>query len=338
MSTSISYKDAGVDIAAGDASVSKIAALAKSTFSKHVLRNIGHFGAFFELDLTKYKNPVLVSSVDGVGTKLKIAFLSGIHNTVGECLVNHCVNDIMTSGADPLYFMDYIALGKLEGNVLEQVIEGLARGCKNNGCALIGGETAEMPDFYHPGEYDISGTIVGAIEKNHIVAGDSIEAGDKLIGLPSNGLHTNGYSLVRKIFFDVHKYHVNDAVAGLELSLGEELLRVHKSYKTAIEVMREQPFLNGMSHITGGGLIGNTRRILPEKFDLKIDWSSWEWPAIFRVIRQLGNVQEDEMRRVFNLGIGYVFVVSADAVDATLTGLTKINEQPIVIGEVIERE
>ncbi len=334
MNSSISYKDAGVDISAGEASVGKIAALAKGTFSKQVLRNIGHFGSFYELNLSVFRQPVLVSSVDGVGTKLKVAFMTGRHDTVGECLVNHCVNDIMTSGATPLYFLDYIALGKLKSPVLEAVVEGLARGCKNNNCALIGGETAEMPDLYHPGEYDISGTIVGAVEKDAIISGDTITAGDVLIGLPSNGLHTNGYSLVRKIFFDIHQYHVADTIAGLELPLGDELLRVHKSYKTAIEAIRNRSFLKGMAHITGGGIIGNTKRIIPKGLSLYIQWDNWEWPFIFQLIQQLGNVKTEEMRRVFNLGIGFVFVINRAHVDEAMELLTGQNEHPIIIGKI----
>ena len=229
MTKSVSYKDAGVDISVGDSSVNKIAQLAKSTFTPNVLRNIGHFGAFYSLDVAKFKNPVLVSSVDGVGTKLKIAFMTNKHDTIGEDLVNHCVNDIMTSGAEPLYFLDYLAFGKLDKSILENIITGLARGCRNAKCSLIGGETAEMPDFYNSGEYDISGTIVGIIDKEKVVDGANINAGDILIGLPSNGLHTNGYSLIRKIFFDIHKYDTSKYFTELGMTLGEELLRVHKS-------------------------------------------------------------------------------------------------------------
>jgi phosphoribosylformylglycinamidine cyclo-ligase len=281
------------------------------------------------------KEPVLVSSVDGVGTKLKIAFMTGIHNTVGEDLVNHCVNDIMTSGAEPLFFLDYLALAKLEPNVVEQIVLGMARGCQNAGCALIGGETAEMPDFYQPGEYDISGTMVGIVDAEKIIDGSRINRGDVLVGLPSNGLHTNGYSLVRKIFFELNDFKVDDYIEELGSTLGEELLKIHRSYQDAILTLKNQPFLHGMSHITGGGIIGNTNRILPPGFQLKIDWQSWQPLEIFQMIKHVGQVPEEEMRRVFNLGIGFIFVIGVNAVDDAIKLLKAIRQEPIIIGEVI---
>ncbi|MBC8182334.1 phosphoribosylformylglycinamidine cyclo-ligase [candidate division KSB1 bacterium] len=334
MTKSISYKDAGVDIAAGEKSVKEIARLAKSTFTKNVIRDVGLFGSFFQLDTSEMNNPILVSSVDGVGTKLKIAFLSNVHDTIGEDLVNHCVNDIMTSGADPLFFLDYIALSKLNPEVLVKIIEGLARGCKNANCALVGGETAEMPNFYQASEYDISGTIVGIIEKNKIVDGSKIKTGDILLALPSNGLHTNGYSLVRKIFFEINNFKVEDYFEELGCTLADELLRVHSSYQHAINLLKHKAYLHGMSHITGGGIEGNTYRILPDNLKLKIDWKSWEPLEIFQVIQGIGNVTSEEMRKVFNLGVGFVFIIDNKFIDETKDTLKKKNIHSFIIGEV----
>ncbi len=335
MKKSLTYKEAGVDIDAGDQSVKLISKLAKATFNKNVAREIGLFGAFYRLNYSEMTSPVLVSSVDGVGTKLKIAFMTGIHNTVGEDLVNHCVNDIMTSGAEPLFFLDYLALAKLEPKIVEQIIQGMARGCRNANCALIGGETAEMPDFYQPGEYDISGTIVGIVDAERIVDGSKINRGDVLIGLPSNGLHTNGYSLARKIFFKENDYKVEDYIEELGCSLGGELLKIHRSYQKAILALKDQPFLHGMSHITGGGIEGNTNRILLKSYRLKIDWNSWERQEIFHLIKEIGQVPEEEMRRVFNLGIGFIFAVEKKSADRALEILNSIQQEPRVIGEVI---
>jgi len=331
----ITYKEAGVDIDAGDQGVKAISNLAKGTFNENVLKDIGLFGSFYRLNCSQMKEPVLVSSVDGVGTKLKIAFLTGIHDTVGEDLVNHCVNDIMTSGAEPLFFLDYLALSKLEPQVVEQLVAGMARGCKNANCALIGGETAEMPDFYQPGEYDISGTIVGIVDAEKIIDGSKINRGDVLIGLRSNGLHTNGYSLVRKICFELNIFKVDDYIEELSCTLGEELLRVHRSYRSAILLLKDKPFLRGMSHITGGGIEGNTNRILPKATRLRIDWNSWEPLEIFHLIQQIGQVPDEEMKRVFNLGIGFIFVIDRNFVDQAVEMLKGIQYEPIVIGEVV---
>lgn len=335
MKKNLTYKDSGVDIDAGDLSVKAISKLAKGTFNENVLRDIGLFGAFYRLNCSGMKEPVLVSSVDGVGTKLKIAFMTGIHNTVGEDLVNHCVNDIMTSGAVPLFFLDYLALSQLEPQVVEQIVAGMARGCKNANCALIGGETAEMPDFYQPGEYDISGTIVGINDSSNIIDGSKIGSGDVLVGLPSHGLHTNGYSLVRKIFFEINKFSVDDYIEEFGSTLGEELLRVHKCYHQPILALKDLDFLHGMSHITGGGIEGNTRRVLHGDLKLKLDWDSWEPLEIFHVIKHVGNVSDQEMRRVFNMGIGFVFLVENKSVDQACEILKGIHQEPIVIGEVI---
>lgn len=335
MNKDLTYKDAGVDIDAGELSVKAISRLAKSTFNDNVLKDIGLFGSFYRLNCSQLKEPVLVSSVDGVGTKLKIAIMTGIHDTVGEDLVNHCVNDIMTSGAEPLFFLDYLALANLEPAVVEQIVSGMARGCRNADCALIGGETAEMPDFYQPGEYDIAGTIVGIVDAETIVDGSKIMPGDVLVGVRSNGLHTNGYSLVRKIFFELNHFTVDDYIEELSCTLGEELLKVHRSYRNAIMALKNQPFLHGMSHITGGGIEGNTNRILPEQMNLKIDWNSWQPLEIFHLIKQIGKVPEEEMRRVFNLGIGFIFVIDKNFVDRTIEMLSSIQQEPMIIGEII---
>lgn len=335
MSPGLTYKSAGVDIDAGDESVKRIGRLAKTTFNENVIRDIGLFGAFYRVNCQGMKQPVLVSSVDGVGTKLKIAFMAGIHDTVGEDLVNHCVNDIMTSGATPLFFLDYLAVSQLSVDVVEQIVTGMARGCRHAGCALIGGETAEMPDFYRSGEYDISGTMVGIVDAEKIIDGCKIQRGDILIGLPSNGLHTNGYSLVRKIFFELNQFKIGDYVEELTTTLGQELLRIHRSYQAPILALRDQPFLHGMSHITGGGIEGNTNRILPEGLALKIDWGSWPRLEIFHLIQQIGQISEQEMRRVFNLGIGFIFIVDKSYVDAVVEILGKENEKCYVIGEVV---
>src|SRR5690606_19321126 len=304
------YKSAGVDIEAGDETVKKIKGFAKSTFNKNVLSDIGMFGGFYELDFARYKNPVLVSSVDGVGTKLKVAFAMDKHNTVGQDLVNHCVNDIAVCGAEPLYFLDYLAFGKLVPQKAASIIEGFSIACKENGCALIGGETAEMPGLYDVNEYDMSGTIVGIVEREKIIDGRNISKGDLLIGYSSNGLHTNGYSLARKILFE--KFSVNDKPEELNDTIGETLLLVHKSYLKLIKHLKTNMNVKGLSHITGGGIIGNTKRIIPGGLNINIHWDSWELPPIFQLIQDAGNVINDEMRNVFNMGIGLIAVISKE--------------------------
>ncbi|MGE5410934.1 MAG: phosphoribosylformylglycinamidine cyclo-ligase [Clostridiales bacterium] len=326
------YKAAGVDIQAGDETVKRIKNHVKSTFNKNVLMDIGHFGAFYDLNLPEYKHPVLVSSVDGVGTKLKIAFLMKSHTTVGQDLVNHCVNDIAVCGAKPLFFMDYLAFGKLYPDVAEKIIEGFSIACRQNGCALIGGETAEMPGLYSKDEYDMSGTIVGVVDKDRIIDGKTIAKGDVLIGFESNGLHTNGYSLARNILLD--KFSVNDRIEGFDNSLGDELLRVHKSYLKLITELANNIKIKGFSHITGGGIIGNTKRIIPEGLKLKVDWNSWEMPAIFKLIQQTGNVTDEEMREVFNIGIGLIAVVDPNDVEKVLEIANSMKENAKVIGKV----
>ena len=326
------YKSAGVDIEAGDRTVKKIKKFAKSTFNKSVLSDIGLFGAFYELDIAKYRNPVLVSSVDGVGTKLKIAFLADKHDTVGQDLVNHCVNDIAVCGAKPLYFLDYLALGKLYPDKAARIIEGFSIACRQNECALIGGETAEMPGLYDENEYDISGTIVGIVEKDKIINGKEITKGDLLFGFPSNGLHTNGYSLARKILLE--KFNLEQKFDETDGTLGDELLKIHKPYLRLITHLSSNIQIKGFSHITGGGIIGNTNRILPEGLSLNIDWSGWDVPFIFNLIKKTGQVSDKEMRAAFNMGIGLIAVVSKDDKEKIEKLSKEINEDTFLIGEV----
>jgi len=329
---STSYKDSGVDIKAGEETVDKIKEIVKSTFNKKVLSGIGHFGAFYEMDFKKYENPVLVSSVDGVGTKLKVAFLMDKHNTVGQDLVNHCVNDIAVGGAIPEYFMDYMAFGKLDPQIAEKIMEGFAIACRENGVALIGGETAEMPGLYAENEYDMSGTIVGIIEKSKILNGDKVKKGDVLVGFPSTGLHTNGYSLARKVLFD--KYSVNDVPEGFENSIGEELLKVHKSYLNLIQTIINKMDVHAFSHITGGGILGNTMRVVPNGLSLNVDWNAWKLPPIFELIRTIGNISDEEMRKAFNIGIGLIAIVDKNDVELLKSIANEINEKYYIIGNV----
>lgn len=329
----ITYKSAGVDIHAGDETVKKIKNLAKSTFNNNVLSDIGLFGAFFKLDIRKYKNPVLVSSVDGVGTKLKIAIEMNKHDTIGQDLVNHCVNDIAVCGAKPLFFLDYLAFGKLNPRTAEQIIKGFSVACKQNNCALIGGETAEMPGLYSTNEYDISGTIVGIAERKNLIDGKGIKKGDVLIGFPSNGLHTNGYSLARKVLLS--KYKLNTVPKGFKHTLGMELLRVHKSYLKLISYLTDNVSIKAFSHITGGGIVGNTMRLIPKGLSLNIFWDNWKRPKIFQLIQSAGNVDEEEMRQVFNLGIGLIAVATARNKNKILELSKKFGEEALIIGEVI---
>ncbi|MBK8945091.1 MAG: phosphoribosylformylglycinamidine cyclo-ligase [Ignavibacteriae bacterium] len=327
-----SYKDSGVDIKAGDETVEKIKTLVNSTFNKNVLSGIGHFGAFYEIDLNECKNPVLVSSVDGVGTKLKVAIDAGIHNTVGQDLVNHCVNDIAVCGAKPKYFMDYMAFGKLNSEVAAEIVGGFANACKENNVALIGGETAEMPGLYNEKDYDLSGTIVGIVDKSKIIDGKNIEKGDLLIGFESNGLHTNGYSLARKVLFS--KFNLDENISELNSNLKTELLKVHKSYLNIIQNLIQNFEIKAFSHITGGGIIGNTKRVVPKNLSINIDWNSWEIPAIFNLIQNTGNVDDEEMRMVFNMGIGLIAIINKSVLNEIQNLCKSLNESPIVIGEI----
>ena len=329
----ITYKDSGVDVEAGEKLVNSIKDVVKETHNVSVLSNIGGFGALFQPDFTSMKEPVLVSSVDGVGTKLIVAFKAGRYSTVGQDLVNHCVNDIAVCGATPLFFMDYFSTGSLEQNVGFDVISGFAKACRENGVALIGGETAEMPDIYNEGEFDLAGTIVGAVDKSKLITGDKISKGDLVIGFKSSGLHTNGYSLARKVLFS--EFDIDDTPDGFSQTIGEELLTVHKSYLGLISSLKEIDGVNGLSHITGGGLISNTKRVLPDGLDLDINWESWDRPEIFKLIRETGNVPEDDMRRTFNLGIGLIAVVSPEAIDEVNEKAYLIDEEPVEIGKVV---
>ena len=335
--TSVSYADAGVDITSGDRAKQRIKMLARKTFNKQVLSEIGGFGGLFALDLAKYPEPVLVSSADGVGTKLKVAFELGIHHTVGADLVNHCVNDIAVQGATPLFFLDYLATGRLENDVVETVVRGISEACRANGCALIGGETAQMPGFYADGEYDLAGTIVGAVNRPNIITGEKIEPGDCLIGLPSNGLHTNGYSLARKLFFEVAKYGPDQYVNELKDKTGGALMRTHRSYLAVIKKLTSGGIVNGLAHITGGGITENLPRILPRGLDAVIDLAGWQVPPLFTHLQQLGNVTQEEMFRTFNMGIGMIAVVPAEQVKKAKAILNRANERHCIIGRVVSR-
>lgn len=335
MSKRLRYKDAGVDIEAGEEAVGRIKALVRTTFTPGVLTDVGQFGGFFSFDPSEYDEPVLVSSIDGVGTKLKVASMAGRHDTVGEDLVNHCVNDILAGGARPLFFLDYIGTGVLFPGVVEEIIAGMVRGCRQTNCALIGGEMAEMPGFYRAGEYDVAGCVVGIVEKGKIINGQTIAHGDVLVGLPSNGLHTNGYSLARKVLFDLENLDVGSYVEELGTTVGDELLRVHRAYLSVTIPILDRLDIKGMSHVTGGGIVGNTNRILPEGLTLEIDWKAWEVPAVFRIIQERGHVPEDDMRRTFNMGIGYIFVVGADTSHALIESLESAGEKPIIVGTVV---
>jgi phosphoribosylformylglycinamidine cyclo-ligase len=332
----VRYKDAGVNIDEADRAVSAIRKLARETFTRGVLTDIGTFGACYSL--AGWKKPVLISSADGVGTKIKVAFLTGRHDTVGEDLVNHCVNDIAVQGAVPLFFLDYFAVGKLEVAVAGQVVAGLARGCRQNGCALIGGETAEMPGLYAPGEYDLAGFIVGAAERTSLLTGKRIRAGDVLLGLPSTGLHTNGYSLARKLLFDVAGYGPSSVVPELGEPVADALLRVHRSYLKPIRALAGKGLLRGAAHITGGGLTDNTPRMLPEGLAAEIDMGAWTIPPIFELLRRLGNIPEDDYRRTFNLGIGMVLAVSRAQARRTEQTLLEMGEPFYAIGKVVRRK
>jgi len=331
------YADAGVDITSGDRAKQRIKMLARKTFNKHVLSEIGGFGGLFALDLEKFSQPVLVSSADGVGTKLKVAFELGIHHTIGADLVNHCVNDIAVQGATPLFFLDYLATGRMrdeDSATLETVVRGLSEACRANGCALIGGETAQMPGFYADGEYDLAGTIVGCVNRPDMITGDGIEAGDVLIGLPSNGLHTNGYSLARRLLFEVAGYAPDHYVNELKDKTGAALMRTHRSYLAILKKLIGAGIVRGMAHITGGGITENLPRILPRGTAAVVDLASWPVPPLFEHLRQLGDVEQGEMMRTFNMGIGMIVVVPAEDVKKAKAVLNRANERYHIIGRI----
>ena len=328
----VTYSDAGVDIARSDRAKQRIKQLAKRTFDRNVLGGIGGFGALFALDKRRWKSPVLVSSADGVGTKLKVAFATGSHRSVAADLVNHCVNDIAVQGATPLFFLDYFACGRLEPEVLEQIIEGLAQACRAHRCALIGGETAEMPGFYRDGEYDLAGFIVGVAERSRLVDGSGIQAGDLVLGLPSVGLHTNGYSLARKLLLETGGYALEDYLPRLGCRVAEELLKPHRSYAAVLDKLNRAGALKGAAHITGGGIPGNLPRILPKGLEARIEAGSWPEPPVFSLLREIGNVPEEEMRLTFNLGIGMALVVSPKKMEKAAAILKQAKETYYRIG------
>lgn len=331
----LTYSDAGVNIDAADEALRNVKGMVKKTFNDNVLCDIGTFGAMYQFDKDAYEEPVLVSSVDGVGTKLKLAFMTGIHDTVGIDLVSHCVNDILVQGAKPIFFLDYLAVGVLEPAVVEAVLKGIATGCCYAGCALIGGETAEMPGMYIEGEYDLAGTIVGVVDKKKIVDGSRIEPGDVIIGLGSSGLHTNGYSLARKICFEIAGLGPHDPMDGTDMSVAEALMKPHRSYAKVIQLLPNVVDLRGMCHVTGGGITDNLPRTLPDACGAEIDLTTWEVPPIFKFLKEKGNVPEHEMLRTFNNGMGYLIVMSEAQADSALSVLTQACEEPKVIGRVV---
>jgi phosphoribosylformylglycinamidine cyclo-ligase len=335
---SVTYADAGVDLERGERAKERIKFLAQKTFNRNVLGGIGGFGALFRLDLQRWKNPILVSSADGVGTKLKVAFELGLHHTVGADLVNHCVNDIAVQGAVPLFFLDYLATGKIDPDVIESVVSGVADACRANGCALIGGETAQMPGFYADGEYDLAGFIVGAVDRDKMITGAAIKAGDVLVGLPSTGLHTNGYSLARKLLFEVGRYKPTQYVTAIKEKAGAALMKTHRSYLSVIQKLVTGGFTSGMAHITGGGITENLPRILPKALTAQVEIGSWPVPLIFEHLRQLGNVSQEEMMRTFNMGIGLVAVIPAAKFTRAKNLLDRAEEKFYVIGRVAKGE
>jgi phosphoribosylformylglycinamidine cyclo-ligase len=335
MTESLSYSDAGVDIDAATRATDKIKELARRTFNERTLSEIGSFGGMFDGAFPHLRQPVLVASADGVGTKLKIAFATGIHNTIGRDLVNHCVNDILVQGARPLFFLDYIATGKLSPDVVASIVEGIANGCRENGCVLLGGETAEMPGFYADGEYDVAGFIVGVVDREKIIDGQRIVPGDVLLALPSVGLHTNGYSLARKLFFEVAGFDVNTTLDSVGMTVGEALLQPHLSYLHALEGLLDSGTVKGLAHITGGGLVDNTPRILPEGTSVKIDKGSWPVLPIFTLMQAIGNVSEEEMYRTFNMGAGMVIVCSSADATAIREHLQEAGTSCYGIGSVV---
>jgi phosphoribosylformylglycinamidine cyclo-ligase len=330
------YKQSGVDIDAGNEVVRRIRQLAKGTFTPGVLSEIGSFGGLFQIDTARYREPVLVASADGVGTKLKVAFMTGRHDTVGVDLVNHCVNDILVQGAEPLFFLDYLATGRLAPDVAASVVEGIASACRENGCALLGGETAEMPGFYADGEYDLAGFIVGVVERARLIDGRGIVAGDVLIGLPSSGLHTNGYSLARRILFDELGLSVSTFVAEVGNFIGEALLKPHRSYLPVVRPLLAGGAIKGLAHVTGGGITDNLPRVLPEGSSARVRRSAWRPLPIFEFLQDRGMVPDEDMWRTFNMGIGLILIVSRADADGVVARLGEAGEAgAVVIGEIV---
>ena len=330
------YKSAGVDIDAGNEVVRRIRGLARATSTPGVLSDLGSFGGLFHLGASGLEDPVLVASADGVGTKLRVAFLAGVHDTIGADLVNHCVNDILVQGAEPLFFLDYLATGRLDPDVAVSIVEGLARACRENGCALLGGETAEMPGFYKDGEYDVAGFIVGAVDRSRLVDGRRIAPGDVLIGLPSSGLHTNGYSLARKLFFDVAKYTPDTYVNEMKAKAGAELMHTHKSYWPVLKKLIAAELVNAMAHITGGGITDNLPRVLPKGTEAVVEMGTWPVLPVFTHMQHIGNVPQDDMMRTFNMGIGMVLVVPAKKFKRVQSMIEKMGEKAYLIGRIVK--
>jgi phosphoribosylformylglycinamidine cyclo-ligase len=334
--TGVSYRDAGVDIDAQDVALERIKTMVASTTTPGTLSELGSFGGLFSLEKAGWDRPILVSSCDGVGTKLKVAFLSGIHHTVGRDLVNHCINDILVQGAEPLFFMDYVATGKLDPAVLAEVVRGVSNGCREAGCALLGGETAEMPGFYSDDEYDIAGFVVGAVNPDQLLDGSRVAVGDRLIAMPSAGLHTNGYSLARKVFFELLGLQSDSRVEELDATVSEVLLREHRSYLQALRVPVRSGWVSGLAHITGGGLTDNLPRVLPEGTAAQVDRSTWTPSSEFLFLQKHGKVTEDEMFRAFNMGVGMVAFVAQDQLASFTAHLDSVKESWFDLGEVIE--
>jgi len=332
MTKSATYADAGVDIDAANRATEKIKELARTTFNARTLSDIGSFGGMFDGAFPNMRQPVLVASADGVGTKLKIAFATGTHNTIGRDLVNHCVNDILVQGARPLFFLDYIAAGRLSPDTVASIIEGVTAGCRENACVLLGGETAEMPGFYADGEYDVAGFIVGIVDREKIIDGRTIQAGDVVLGLPSAGLHTNGYSLARKLFFDTPNYKPETFVDELGQTVGEALLQAHLSYLNTLGPLLDSGKIKGLAHITGGGLLENIPRILPEGTSVEIRRGSWPVLPVFELMQRLGTIDESEMFRVFNMGIGMVVICEAEDASSIQTAVKACYEIGRVAG------
>jgi phosphoribosylformylglycinamidine cyclo-ligase len=333
------YKASGVDIDAGNETVRRIRALARSTFTSGVLSDIGSFGGLFRLEPGQYREPVLVASADGVGTKLKVAFLAHRHDTIGRDLVNHCVNDILVQGAEPLFFLDYLATGQLSPAVAESIVGGIAAACRDNGCALLGGETAEMPGFYGEGEYDVAGFIVGVVDRPRLISGRTIAVGDVLVGIPSSGLHTNGYSLARRVIFERLRLDVNSYVPELSRTVGDALLEPHRSYLPFIRPLLDGGRIKGMAHITGGGITDNLPRVLPHGTAALIETSAWEVPPIFQWLQQSGNIPGDDMMRTFNMGIGLIIVTGRDQAESLIGELAaRGGRDARVIGEIVPGE
>ena len=332
---SITYADSGVDIDRADRAKQRIKYLAHRTFTRGVISEIGGFSGLFAIDKKKFRDPVLVSSVDGVGTKLKVAFMMNLHHTVGADLVNHCVNDIVVQGATPLFFMDYLATGVLEPSVVEKVVEGIAEACRHNNCALIGGETAQMPGFYPSGEYDLAGFILGIVDRTKLITGEEVAVGDVLVGLPSNGLHTNGYSLARKLFFEVARYTPETYVNEIKNKAGNELMRTHKSYWPVLRRLMSAGLVHGMAHITGGGITDNLPRVLPKGTAAVVELGSWPVPPVFTHLQHIGKVPAEEMLRTFNMGMGMVLVVPAAKYKRVEMLIDKCGEKSYLIGRIV---